>query len=100
MITRVFLLAMCIAGCAPQAVWVGKDPTRRLHAKVLSDGNGQWVQLIRTEPRVNAVGAEGIVFSADGRRMAYPAQTDDGWTMMLDGVPQGFWDGVAEPAFS
>lgn len=90
-----------LAGCAPRVVWIGGDAVRRVRAEVLSAGGSQWLRVHDTDgPRFDAIGSEGIVFSADGRRIAYPAVRDGRWVMLLDGQVLGPWDGVADPVFS
>jgi len=95
-----FMLVAWVA-CAPRVVWVGSDPYRRIQAEVRSQGGAQWMRLGgQDQEHYQAIGAAGIVFSNDGTRVAYPAERAGRWWMVVDGQPQGPWDGVADPAFS
>jgi hypothetical protein len=93
--------ALALAGCAPRLVWMGGDEGRGVRAEVLAANGAQWVRVAGREgPRFDAVGESGVAFSPGGRRLAYPAQRDGRWWMVLDGREDGPWESVAEPAFS
>ena len=40
-----------------------------------------------------------IAFSNDSRRFAYAAETDSGWTVVVDGVPGRLWTGIGGVLF-
>ncbi len=62
-------------GCR-SLVWFGHSPDRRQRVEVWQQGNRQLVILDgKPGPSYRAVGVEGLVFSPDGLRMAYPVQT-------------------------
>ena len=46
------------------------------------------------------VGIEALAWSPDSRRLAFPAERDDGWTVVVDGHESGVWDGIGEIVWS
>jgi signal transduction histidine kinase len=73
---------LALMGCGPGVVWYGKSPDRGRAAVVLQDGDGQRVRVNgRDGPRFLGIGVEAMAWSPDGRRLAYPARTAEGWVV-------------------
>jgi hypothetical protein len=98
---RALCVALALFGCAPRVAWTGRSADRRIRAEVMSADGEEWLRTGGREgPRFGAIATDGVVFSSDGKRLAYPAERDGRWLMIIDGQPEGPWDGVAEPTFS
>jgi hypothetical protein len=95
------VLAGLVAACAPHAMWMGTDPARYRRAELISGNGEQWVRVGPEEgPHFQAIGADGIVFSPDAKRIAYAAFREGRWVVVIDGQMSGPWDDAAEPVFS
>jgi len=103
--TRAMLgVALCasVASCggAP-SVWVGVSPDHRRAFTVADEDGRACVSVDEEEERCfDGLSLSRIVFSPDGRSMAYPVETDGGWVVMRDGRPGPLEDGVGELVFS
>jgi hypothetical protein len=86
--------------CAEHVVWHGHSPDRRRQVSVLESGGAQRLVVdgIESKP-YRAIGVEAVTFSPDSRRLAFPAQTQDGWLVVTDGHHGPSWDGVGEIVF-
>jgi hypothetical protein len=90
-----------LAGCAPSVVWEGRTPDRQAWVKIVEDRRGQRVVVgDRAGRSYGGIGVEELTYSADGRRLAYPARVGEHWTIVLDGRELGRWTGVGELRFS
>lgn len=97
-LAAVSLLAL---GCSPVVVWYGHSPDRRRRVEVLESLAGQSVRLDDSEGAdFRGVAVETVTFSADGARLAYAAESELGWHLVVDGRPSRAWDGIGEVAFS
>ncbi|MRG94873.1 PD40 domain-containing protein [Polyangium spumosum] len=96
------LLALAItAGCAPSVVWLGHSPDRRHHLEVLESAGKQRVRVDGVDGvEYLGIGIESIVWSADGRRLAYPARREKGWSLVVDGQAGPVFEGLGEVALS
>ncbi len=92
---------LLLAACGPRVVWTGHDAARAHHARLIDDGDAQWLELAGApQPRFDAIGPDGIVFSPDGRALAYPALRGARWVMITPTGTLGPYDGVTRPVFS
>jgi hypothetical protein len=93
-------------GCGPGVVWQGKSPDRSRAITVLQASDGQWVRVNGGEgPRFLGIGVDAITWSPDGRRLAYPARTPEGWVVVtLEGsrvaATSAAHDGIGEIVWS
>ena len=95
------LVTAALTACSPSLVWHGRSPDRRHRAEVIEQGSSQRVRLDdRAGPSYRGVGIEALIWSPDSRRLAFPAERDDGWTVVVDGRELGVWDGIGEIAWS
>jgi len=95
------LAALVLGACRPAVVWHGHDPQRQHRVAVIESWGGQ--ELRRDdEPgeRFAGIAIESIVLSADGRRLAYAAQSDAGWHVIRDGVRGPAHDGIGAVVLS
>lgn len=95
------ILALPALGCAESVVYHGHSPDRRREVAVVESYGLQRVRLgDQASPRYQGVGIEGLVFSADGAHLAYPAERKAGWQIVRDGAFGPLWDGIGEVVFS
>ena len=98
------LLCLCAAllpGCLSSVVWYGKSPDRRRAVRVVEQCGAQFLELDGEEgPDFEGIGLEGVAFSPDSRRLAYPARVDGGWTAVVDGRRGEVWDGIGPAVWS
>ncbi|GEM_PF-2752564 len=99
---RFTALLMLLAGCAtPRVVWVGRDPERHVRVELVSTGKAQWLRIGDAEgERFDSIGAEGLVFAADGATLAYPAMRGGQWFMVRAKNVLGPYESISEPRFS
>lgn len=88
--------------CAPSVVYFGRSPDRRHTVRVVESASKQYVEVDGVgDVGYRAVGVEGLVFSADSARIAFPVLTHTGWAVVHDGVlGDARWDGIGEVALS
>jgi hypothetical protein len=90
----ILLLLVSLAGCT-HVVWYGHSDDRHHIVSVLEQGNTQHVRLDMIDgPPVKGVGVDALVL--DGTHLTYPAQVDDGWLVMHDGVRGRSYDALGE----
>lgn len=95
------MAALCLAACRPSVVWYGRSPDRRHRVEVIEQGSSQSVRLDGQAGKpYRGVGIEALAWSPDSRRLAFAAERDDGWTVVLDGRELGVWDGMGEIVWS
>ncbi len=90
------LLAVLCFGCGRHyLVSYGHSPDRLRRFEVVEQAGRQHVVLdsAMSEP-YRGIALTTIAFSSDSRHFAYAAETDSGWTVVVDGVPGRFWTGV------
>lgn len=95
------LLAVLCIGCSKHyLVSYGHSPDRLRRFEVVEQAGRQHVVLDSSvsEP-YRGVALATIAFSSDSRHFAYAAETDSGWTVVLDGVPGRFWTGIGGVLF-
>ena len=98
-ITLILLLLIC--GCSKEyLVWYGHSPNRLHRVEVIEKNKRQQLKLDATvsQPYLG-VALETIVFSEDSQRLAYAAETEDGWIMVVDGRHSCPWIGIGEVLF-
>lgn len=92
-------LALLATGCT-HLVWYGSSPNRRHLAAVLETGAQQRVRLDMVDGRpFRGIAVDALVLTDDGH-LAYPAQTDEGWAVVLDGVAGPSFDAIGELVFA
>lgn len=95
------LWLLALAGCAPTVLWHGRSADRRVRVEVVERAGRQRVVAGDVEhPRFLAVGFQRLVVSRDGRRVAYPALTAEGWRAVVDGAAGPAYEGVGDVALS
>lgn len=95
------LIVLGAGGCGPALVWYGHSPDRRMLAKVIEQGDSQFVTVNdAVGPGFDGVALAGITFSSDSRHLAYPARIGERWTLVRDGKTGRLWDGIGEVAFT
>lgn len=94
------VLLLAGTGCAPTLVWSGRDVNRQVKAEVLGADAQQWLRVGEQDgARFDAIGLEGIVFSATGA-VAYPAIREGKWYVVTPEQTLGPYSGVAELQFN
>lgn len=94
-VSRFVLFALLGTGCT-HVVWYGRSDDRRHLASVLQQGGRQHVRLDMIDgPDFVGVGVDALVL-AEGGHLAYPAQLDDGWVVIHDGVQGPRFDAIGE----
>lgn len=95
------LALLFVAGCGPSVVWLGHSPDRRHHVEVLESAGKQRVRVDGVDgAEYLGIGIESLVWSADGRRLAYPARREKGWSLIVDGRAGPTFDGLGEVVLS
>ncbi|TKD13232.1 hypothetical protein [Polyangium fumosum] len=95
------LALLVSAGCGPSVVWLGHSPDRSHHIEVLESAGKQRVRVDGVDGAAYlGIGIESLVWSADGRRLAYPARREKGWSLVVDGRAGPTFDGVGEVVLS
>ncbi|MDC3954624.1 hypothetical protein [Polyangium jinanense] len=95
------LALLFLAGCGPSVVWLGHSPDRRHHIEVLESSGKQRVRVDGVDgAEYLGIGIESLVWSADGRRLAYPARREKGWSLVVDGRAGPSFDGLGEVVLS
>lgn len=95
------LLAVLCIGCSRQyLVWYGHSPDRVRRVEVVERGSRQVVMVdsLMSEP-YRGVALATIQFSGDSRHFAYAAETDSGWTVVINGIPGPVWNGIGAVLF-
>ena len=95
------LLTLFTCGCSKEyLVWYGHSPDRLQRVEVVEKDKRQQIKVgsILSQPYLG-VALETIVFSDDSQRFAYAAETEDGWIVVVDGVPSRPWTGIGEVLF-
>ncbi|MDI1443287.1 hypothetical protein [Polyangium sp. 6x1] len=88
-------------GCVPTLVWLGHSPDRAHHVEVLERAGKQRVRVDGVDgAEYLGIGIESLVWSADGRRLAYPARRETGWSLVVDGRAGPTFDGLGEVVLS
>lgn len=89
------LTAVLGAGCS-HVVWYGRSDNRRHVVAVLEQGGRQRVRVDMVDGRpFRGVGVDALAVSEDGH-VAYPAQEEDGWLVVLDGREGPRFDAIGE----
>lgn len=79
-------LLLALGGCRPALVWYGHGPDRLHRVEVLESGGHQRVELDgQPGEDFEGIALEAITFSEDGRHLAFAAQSEQGWHVVLDG---------------
>jgi hypothetical protein len=88
----VLLLAL-LSGCT-HLVWYGRSPDRRHTVAVIERGERQFVRHdFRDGAPFKGIGVDAL--RLDEKRLAYPAQLDDGaWVVVIDGVASEKFDAI------
>jgi hypothetical protein len=95
------LLALLACGCRKQyQVWSGHSPDR-LHWVEVVEKNGRQQLLVdgNPSPLYLGIALETVTFSEDSQRLAYAAETDAGWCVVVDGAHSRLWTGIGEVVF-
>ena len=95
------LLAVLCFGCSRHyLVSYGHSPDRLRRFEVVEQAGRQHVVVDSSvsEP-YHGVALTTIAFSSDSRHFAYAAETDSGWTVVVDGFPGRLWTGVGGVLF-
>jgi hypothetical protein len=96
------LIVSCVLACGAcrtTIVHYEWSADRRHRVRVLERGIDQFVERDGIdEAAYRAIGVEHMVLSEDGRHLAYPAMSADGWEVVFDGRSGGSWRGIGEIA--
>lgn len=90
-----------LVACRPAVAWYGHSPDRRQRVSVV-EAYGQQRLVLGDEVQqpFRGIALEAIVFSRNGRHLAYAAQSDEGWHVVRDGSRGMAHDGVGAIVFS
>lgn len=96
------IAAVLGTACATSLVYFGRSPDRRHTVRVVESASKQYVEIDGVgDVGYRAVGVEGLVFSADSARVAFPVLTHTGWAVAHDrALGAARWDGIGEVALS
>lgn len=97
----IFSLALFLSACRTHyRVWYGHSPDRLHRVEVIEKSGRQQLQLDNQLPRhYLGIAVETITFSEDSQRLAYAAETDSGWVVVIDSVAGRPWSGIGEVVF-
>lgn len=88
-------LLASLPGCVESVVWHGRSPDRRREVEVLERSSAQRIRLDGAEgPPFRGIGVETVAFSPDSRRLAYAAQDDAGWRVVIGDRAGPAWGGI------
>lgn len=88
-------------GCGPPPTWYGLGPDHRTtYAVSRSDGRSCVEVGAGDRACFDAVALQRIIFSPDGRHMAYAAREAGAWFVVRDGTRGPRTDGIGEMTFS
>ena len=97
----IFLLVLLVCGCSKEyLVWYGHSPDRLHRIEVVEKDDFQYLKIGATlsQPYLG-VALETIVFSEDSQRLAYAAETDAGWIIVINGVHSRPWTSIGAVLF-
>ena len=96
-----FLVCLSLVGCGPQRIFRSKSPDRLHLVEIWKHRDQQFLKLDGQEQRAfDGIAVDGLSWSDDSRRFAYPAKTAAGWFVVVDGQPNGPWSGIGEIVWS
>ena len=97
----ILALALLSSACVGHyRVWYGHSPDRMHRVEVIEKRGHQQLRVDDEPPRrYLGVGLETILFSEDSSRLAYAAEIDAGWVVVVDGVASRPWTGIGEILF-
>ncbi len=97
----IYLLALLASACTIRyRVWYGHSPDRQHRVEVIERGGHQHLHIDNEPPRrYLGVALKTIHFSEDSKRLAYAAEIDAGWVMVVDSVHSRPWTGIGEVIF-
>ncbi|MCI0692272.1 hypothetical protein L0337_09750 [candidate division KSB1 bacterium] len=97
----IILLALLASACSMRhRVWYGHSPDRQHRVEVIEQGGHQHLQIDNEPPRrYLGVVIETIHFSEDSKRLAYAAEIDSGWVIVVDSTRSRPWTGIGEVLF-
>jgi hypothetical protein len=95
------VLAIEALGCSPTVVWYGHSPDRRHEVEIVESLSSQSVRLDGEQGEAFlGIAPEALLFSPDGKRLAYAAQDAEGWHLVVNGASGPGHEGIGDVAFS
>ncbi|MEQ9321258.1 MAG: hypothetical protein RIF41_18995 [Polyangiaceae bacterium] len=92
---------LVLGGCGTTTVWYGHTPDRSRRVEVMESGSFQSLRIGDVEhDRFRAVAVESLVFSDDGRHVAYAALQQGRWTVAFDGEVTRWFDAIGDVAMA